>query len=148
MTYRNQQVAGMERGDGSARYSLPVDEEQRTTYAMIQRILVQFHRDWTELRGRRDGERWRSAANALLDRYSHELYDLMREVQAVLEEDLAGQIRDLSADMITTTNILYMIGYDDEYRKRGDSMAHEAIRYAEVCVLRRKIRHEESIAVG
>ena len=143
--YQNQHLVDKKREDWRAPRPDLLDEQQRLAQATIQRVLVQFHRDWTALRSRKNGERWRSAANALLDQYSHQLYDIVHEVQAFLEEDLFWQIRTLSADMIKTTNILYMIGYDAEYRERGDVLAQEAIRYAEKCVIKRQALREQYV---
>ena len=114
---------------------------------IIRRLLVQFHREWTALRERECDDAWIRAANALLDRYSHQLYDIVRDTEAIVGEDLAVEIRCLSADMIKTTNILIMIGCEEECRERGDTLAKEALRHAERCRVKlagRREREEET----
>jgi len=109
-------------------------EEEMMARGSIRRMLVQFHREWTTLREREEGTAWVPAANALLDRYSHGLYDIICDIEAVIGEDLAVTIRCLSADMIKTTNILIMTGCEEECRRRGDALAKEALRHAERCL--------------
>lgn len=120
----------------------PPEEQQKMAQGIIRRMLVQFHQEWAGLRSRESGEAWVAAANALLDRYSHQLYDTVRDVEAIVGEDLAVEIRCLSADMIKTTNVLIMIGCEDECRERGDTLAKEALRHAEQCLKRLAGRNE------
>jgi len=125
----------------------PPEEQQRMALWIIRRLLVQFHREWTALRERECDDAWIRAANALLDRYSHQLYDIVRDTEAIVGEDLAVEIRCLSADMIKTTNILIMIGCEEECRERGDTLAKEALRHAERCRVKlagRREREEET----
>ena len=109
-------------------------EDEMMARGSIRRMLIQFHQEWTTLREREEGTAWVPAANALLDRYSHDLYDIICDIEAVIGEDLAVTIRCLSADMIMTTNILIMTGCEEECRKRGDAFAKEALRHAERCL--------------
>jgi hypothetical protein len=123
------------------------EEQQMMARGIIRRMLVQFHREWTALRESESGEAWITTANALLDRYSHQLYDIVCDTEAIVGEDLAVEIRCLSADMIKTTNILIMIGCEEECRERGDTLAKEALRHAERCLVKlagRREREEET----
>ena len=103
------------------------------TRGIIRRLLVQFHREWTDLEEKENNATWVPAANALLDRYSHQLYDIICDVGAIVDEDFAVEIRCLSADMIKTTNILIMVGRGEECRRRGDAIAKEVLHHADRC---------------
>jgi len=111
----------------------PPEEQQRMALWIIRRLLVQFHREWTALRERECDDAWIRAANALLDRYSHQLYDIVCDVKAIVGDEVAVEIRCHSADMIKTTNILVMLGCSEECCRRGDALAREALRHAERC---------------
>ena len=117
------------------------DEQQKVALWIIRRMLVQFHREWTGLRERESSGAWVSVANALLDRYSHQLYDVICDVEAVISDDLAVDIRCLSADMIKTANILIMIDCKEECCRRGDALAKEALRHAKRCVPLQRSAH-------
>ncbi|MDV2481390.1 hypothetical protein F8E02_05085 [Methanoculleus sp. Wushi-C6] len=108
-------------------------EQQRVALGILRRMLVEFHREWTELRTRETDGAWVIAANALLERYSHRIYDVIRDLEAVVGDDLAVDIRCLSADMIMTTNILVMTCRGEDCCRRGDALAGAALRHAERC---------------
>ncbi len=129
----------------SARAVDPCSEQQSAVMALISRVLMDFHSDWNLLRQEKKGEDWLSAANALLDCYSHEMYDLARAIQGILAEDMECHIRALSADMITTTNICHMVGCDREYLERGDELAERARHSADWFVLRCRIRQRVQV---
>ena len=114
--------------------------EDRETVArgIIRRMLVQFHREWTDLAEQERDGAWVLAANTLLDRYSHQLYDIIRDLEAIVDDDLAAEIRGLSAEMIKTTNILIMIDCREECRRQGDALAKEALRHTERCLALRR----------
>ncbi|NLM81387.1 MAG: hypothetical protein GX191_01900 [Candidatus Methanoculleus thermohydrogenotrophicum] len=124
----------------------PPEERQVMALGIIRRVLIQFHKEWTALRDQGSGEAWVAAANALLDRYSHQLYDIVRDVETVVAEDFATEIRCLSADMIKTTNILVMTNCEEDCRERGDTLAKEALRHAERCLVRSAWRRGKRIA--
>ena len=111
-----------------------LEEQQAITREIIRRMLVQFHREWTDLAESESGASWVLAATALLDRYSHQLYDAVCDAGATLGEDLAVEIRCLSADMIRTTNILVMFGCGEECRERSEDVVKEAILLVERCL--------------
>ncbi|WP_332450567.1 hypothetical protein [Methanoculleus sp.] len=115
----------------------PADRET-VARGIIRRVLVQFHREWTDLREREVNETWTLAANALLDRYSHQIYDLIGSLETTVEDDFAMEIRCLSADMIETTNILIMVDCGEECCRQGDALAKEALRQAERCLAHRR----------
>jgi hypothetical protein len=110
------------------------DEQQTIARGLIRRMLVQFHREWTDLAEKEGGAARVLATNALLDRYSHQLYDCICDMEATLGEDLAVEIRCLSADMIKTANVLVMIGYGEERREHSEALAKEALHHAERCL--------------
>jgi len=114
--------------------------EDRETVArgIIRRMLVQFHREWTDLAEQERDGAWVLAANTLLDRYSHQLYDIIRDLEAIVDDDLAAEIRGLSAEMIKTTNILIMIDCREECRRQGDALSKEALRHTERCLALRR----------
>lgn len=106
---------------------------------IIRRLLIQFHQEWTALQARESDETWVPTANALLDRYSHQLYDIVRDMETIVEKDLIVEIRCLSADMIKTANILIMVDCEEECRKRGENLAKAVRHQAERCLaLQRK----------
>jgi len=109
------------------------EEQQKMALGILRRLLVEFHREWTDLRSRESNDAWVLAANALLDRYSHRIYDVIRDLEAVVGDDLAVDLRCLSADMIMTTNILVMTCCREECCRRGDALAVAALRHAERC---------------
>lgn len=108
-------------------------ERQKVALGILRRMLVEFHREWTELREKESNANWVFAANALLDRYSHQIYDIICDLETCVDEDLATDIRCLSADMIMTTNILVMTCCGEECCRRGDALAGAALREAERC---------------
>lgn len=110
------------------------DEQQTIARGIIRRMLVQFYREWTDLEERESGAARVLATNALLDRYSHELYGCICDMEATLGEDLAVEIRCLSADMIMTANVLVMIGCGEECREHSEALAKEALRMVERCL--------------
>jgi len=112
----------------------PPEERQKMALGIIRRMLVQFHGEWTALREKESDDAWLGAAHALLDRYAHQLHDVVCDVQVIVGDDIVIDIRCLSADMITTTNILVMIGCSEECCRRGDALAKEALRHAERCL--------------
>ena len=114
------------------------DEQQTIARGIIRRMLIQFHREWTDLREREVNEAWILAANTLLDRYSHQIYDLIRSLKTTVDDDFVGEIRCLSVDMIKTTNILIMIDCEEECCRQGDALAKEALRHAERCLSLRR----------
>ncbi len=128
------QHAGPRRANRVLLDQRPLDEQQTIAREIIRRMLVQFHREWTDLQGRESGAARVLASNALLDRYSHQLYDTICDMEAILGEDLAVEIRCLTADMIKTTNILIMLGCGEECREESDALAKEALRQVERCL--------------
>jgi len=116
----------------------PPADRETVARGIIRRVLIQFHREWTDLRGREVNETWILAANALLDRYSHQIYDLICSLETTVDEDFAMEIRCLSADMIKMTNILIMIDCGEECCRQGDVLAKEALRHAERCLSLRR----------
>lgn len=124
----------MRRAGGVLLDGRALDEQQAMARGIIRRMLVQFHREWADLVAGESGPARVLAANALFDRYSHQLYDAVCGMEAVVGEDLAVEIRCLSADMIKTTNILLMIGCGEECRAESDALAKEALRQVERCL--------------
>jgi|GEM_PF-527710 hypothetical protein len=108
-------------------------EQQQVALGILRRMLVEFHREWTELRSREDEAGWVLTANALLDHYAHRIYDIICDLEGCVDEDLATDIRCLSADMIMTANILVMTCYGEECCRRGDALAEAALCRAERC---------------
>lgn len=117
------------------------DERQITAHGIIRQMLIQFNKEWGALQDQERDEAWLGSANALLDHYSHQLYDIVHDIKPVVTDDFATEIQCLSADMIKTTNILIMIGCKDECRERGSTLAAEALRRAEWCVIGRTTKH-------
>ena len=116
----------------------PPADRETVARGIIRGVLVQFHREWTDLREREVNEAWILAANTLLDRYSHQIYDLIRSLKTTVDDDFVGEIRCLSVDMIKTTNILIMIDCEEECCRQGDALAKEALRHAERCLSLRR----------
>lgn len=116
----------------------PPADRETVARGIIRGVLVQFHREWTDLREREVNEAWILAANTLLDRYSHQIYDLIRSLKTTVDDDFVGEIRSLSVDMIKTTNILIMIDCEEECCRQGDALAKEALRHAERCLSLRR----------
>lgn len=112
----------------------PFSEQQTIAREIVRRMLVEFHREWTDIQGRESGKAQILASNALFDRYSHQLYDIICEMESILGEDLAMEIRCLTADMIKTTNVLIMLGCGEECREESDALAKEALRQVEQCL--------------
>ncbi|MFA7197690.1 MAG: hypothetical protein WC093_00225 [Methanoculleus sp.] len=112
----------------------PPADRETVARGIIRGVLVQFHREWTDLREREVNEAWILAANTLLDRYSHQIYDLIRSLKTTVDDDFVGEIRSLSVDMIKTTNILIMIDCEEECCRQGDALAKRALRHAERCL--------------
>ncbi len=134
MVMAQEQHAGTRRTKQVVPNQRTPEEQQTMARGIIRRMLVQFQREWTDLGERESGGARVFAVNALLDRYSHQLYDVVCDVEAILGEDFAEEIRCLSADMIKTTNILIMIGCGEECREHSDALAKEALRHAERCL--------------
>ncbi len=124
----------MRRVDGALLDRRALDEQQAMAMGIIRRMLVQFYREWTDLVAEESGAARILAANTLFDRYSHQLYDAVCGMETVVGEDLAVEIRCLSADMIKTTNVLLMIGCGEECRAESDALAKEALRQVERCL--------------
>ncbi|KDE54796.1 hypothetical protein EI28_11555 [Methanoculleus sp. MH98A] len=101
---------------------------------IIRRMLVQFHREWDELRERESGSARVLASNAMLDRYSHQIYNTACDMRTVLGEELAEELRCLSADVIMTANILIMLGCGEECREESEALAKEALLRIERCL--------------
>ncbi|KLK89084.1 hypothetical protein SZ63_01115 [Methanoculleus sediminis] len=110
------------------------DERETMARGIIRRILVQFHREWDELRERESGSARVLASNAMLDRYSHQLYNTACDMRGVLGEELAGELRCLSADVIMAANILIMLGCGEECREESETLAEEALLRIERCL--------------
>ncbi|RXE57072.1 hypothetical protein ABH15_02780 [Methanoculleus taiwanensis] len=125
----------------------PCSEQQSAVLTMIQRVLTDFDKDWNLLREEAEGEDWPAAANELLDRYSHEMYDLVRAIQGILAEDMEFHVRGLSADMIMATNICHMIGCGREFLIRGDELARRARSSADRCILMCRARRRVRVVV-
>ncbi len=117
----------------------PPQKQQKIARGIIRRMLVEFHREWTDLRSTEGGGTGVLTANALLDRHSHHIYDAVCDVEAVVGDDLAVEIRCLSVEMIKATNILIMIGCEEECYRRGDALAKEALRQAERCLALQRV---------
>ncbi|MDK2891387.1 MAG: hypothetical protein PWR21_2019 [Methanoculleus sp.] len=128
------QYAGTQRADRVLLSERPFDEQQTIAREIVRRMLVEFHREWTDLQGRESGKALILASNALFERYSHQLYDAICGMESILGEDLAVEIRCLTADMIKTTNILIMLGCGEECRAESDALAKEALRQVEQCL--------------
>jgi hypothetical protein len=123
-------------------YPRSLEEREKIARGLIRRMLVEFHQEWSALRSREIDRTWVLTANALLDRHSHRLYDVICDVETIVDQDFAVKIRCLSADMIETTNILVMIGRGEECCRRGDALAKEALRHAERCLTLRRAAEE------
>jgi len=128
------QYAPARRADRALLERRPFEEQQAIAREIIRGMLVQFHREWADLQAGEIGAARVHAANTLLDRYSHQLYDVICDMEAVLGEDLAVEIRCLTADMIKTTNVLIMLGCGEECRAESDALAKEALRQVEQCL--------------
>ena len=111
-----------------------LDEPQSKARGIIVRMIVRFHREWDELRERESGSARVLASNAMLERCSHQLYNTACDMRAVLGEDLAGELRCLSAEIIKTANFLIMLGCGEERRKESESFAQEALLRSERCL--------------
>jgi hypothetical protein len=103
------------------------EKQQRIAHGVIRGMLVQFYREWTTFRSGASGGTSMLAANALLDRHSHQIHDAVCDVEAIIGDDIAVEIRCLSADMIETTNILIMLGCEEECYRRGDALAKRCL---------------------
>jgi hypothetical protein len=138
----NQRYRGTQRAEQVVLCPAPLEEQQKIARGIIRRLLIQFHQEWTDLLTRESDETWVQTANALLDRYSHQLYDVVRDLETIIEEDLVVEVRCLSADMIKTTNILIMVNCEEECRKRGEILAKAVLRQAERCLALRGTAEE------
>lgn len=110
------------------------NERQTVARGIIRRMLIQFHREWGEIRERESGSARVLASNAMLDRCSHQLYNTACDMQTVLGEELAGELRCLSADIIKTANVLIMLGCGEECREESETLAKEAVLRIEWCL--------------
>ena len=110
------------------------DEREMMTRGIILRMIVRFHREWDELRERESGSARVLASNAMLERCSHQLYNTACDMRTVLGEELAGELRCLSADIIKTANILIMLGCGEECREESETLAEEALLRIERCL--------------
>ncbi|MDD3070000.1 hypothetical protein [Methanoculleus horonobensis] len=111
-----------------------LDEQQTMARGIIVRMIVRFHREWDELRERESGSARVLASNAMLEQCSHQLYNCACDMRAVLGEELAGELRCLSAEIIKTANILIMLGCGEERRKESEIFAQEALLRIERCL--------------
>ncbi len=134
MVTAQEQYADTRRPDPVTSNRQALDEQQTMARGIIRRMLVQFHREWLDVVERESGMARALATNALLDRYSHQLYDVICDMEAILGEDLAVEIRCLSADMIKTANILIMIDCGKECREHNDALVKEALHQVERCL--------------
>ncbi|MCK9298981.1 MAG: hypothetical protein M0P21_08465 [Methanoculleus sp.] len=134
MVTTREQYAAIRRADLALLERRPFDEQQTIAREIIRGMLTQFHREWTDLQTRESDAARVHATNSLLDRYSHQLYDVVCDMEAVLGEDLVVEIRCLTADMIKTTNVLIMLGCGEECRAESDALAKEALRQVERCL--------------
>ncbi|WP_243670176.1 hypothetical protein [Methanoculleus chikugoensis] len=102
---------------------------------IVMRVIVRFHREWDELREQESGSARVLASNAMLERCSHQLYNTACDMRALLGEELAGELRCLSADIIKTANILIMLGCGgEECREESETLAKEALLRIERCL--------------
>jgi hypothetical protein len=115
------------------------EERRAMLLDLVERTLLEFHGDWSALCREKNGDEWLTAADECCDRYAHQLYDMAREVQDVLTEDLTYLLRTFSADMIKTTNICHMLWCEDEFRERGSDLARQARRSADLFIVRRRV---------
>lgn len=110
------------------------DERQTMARGVIRRMLIQFHREWDEIRERESGSARILTSSAMLDRCSHQLYSAACDMKAALGEELARELRCLSAEIIETVNILIMLGCGEECREESEALAKEAILRIERCL--------------
>ncbi len=129
----------IQRAMRDARLCGVVDERRSMLLDLVRQTLLEFHSDWSALCREKNGDVWLTAADECCDRYAHQLYDMAREVQDVLNEDLTYLLRALSADMIKTTNICRMLWCEDEFRERGSDLALQARRSADLFVVRYRV---------
>ena len=112
-----------------------LDEQQTMARGIIVRMIVRFHREWNELREKESGSARVFASNAMLEQCSHQLYNCACDMRMVLGEELAGELRCLSAEIIKTANILIMLGCGEECRKESETLAQEALLRIERCLV-------------
>jgi len=126
--------ARLRRINGVALEDRGLDERQTMARGIVMRMIVRFHREWDELRERESGSARVLASNAMLERCSHQLYNTACDMRTVLGEELAGELRCLSADIIKTANILIMLGCGEECREESETLAEEALLRIERCL--------------
>ncbi|BBL67372.1 hypothetical protein [Methanoculleus chikugoensis] len=126
--------ARLRRINGVALEDRGLDERQTMARGIVMRVIVRFHREWDELREQESGSARVLASNAMLERCSHQLYNTACDMRALLGEELAGELRCLSADIIKTANILIMLGCGEECREESETLAKEALLRIERCL--------------
>jgi len=103
------------------------DEQERIVIGVVKLVLSRFSSDWEVIREQPVGEEaWLAVVDPMIDRYAHLMADISSECRGVLEEGLVSELRDLSADMIMTANILHMMGVGEEYRLRVEDLIRRA----------------------
>jgi len=128
-----QQVRGR-RISGVAFNHRDFGEQEMVTRGIIMRMIVQFRREWDELREGESGNARVLSSNAILERCSHQIYNTACEMRTVLGEELAEELRCLAAETIKTANILSMLGCAEECRDRSETLAMEAFLRIERCL--------------
>ncbi len=133
MAAEGQQVRGR-RISGVAFNHRDFGEQEMVTRGIIMRMIVQFRREWDELREGESGNARVLSSNAILERCSHQIYNTACEMRTVLGEELAEELRCLAAETIKTANILSMLGCAEECRDRSETLAMEAFLRIERCL--------------
>ncbi|MDK2916743.1 MAG: hypothetical protein PWR25_1300 [Euryarchaeota archaeon] len=111
-----------------------LDARQTMARGIIVRMLVRFRREWDELRERESGSARVLASNAMLEECSHRLYNCACEMKTALGDELAAELRCISAEIIKTANILIMLGCAEECREKSETLAEEALLRIERCL--------------
>jgi hypothetical protein len=103
------------------------EEQEKIAVAVTKLVLSRFVHDWEVIRRHpADEEEWLAMVDPMLDRYAHLISDIYSEICELLEEEMVSELRELSADMIMTANILHMMGAGEEYRLRVDDLIRRA----------------------
>ncbi|MCC7565626.1 MAG: hypothetical protein KO206_05035 [Methanomicrobiaceae archaeon] len=102
------------------------EEQKMIAAAAVRQMLDRFCSDWHAIMTGIEREEWLASADTVIDRHSHQMTDLSNDLFGMLEDDLIGDIRALSAEMIKTANILHMLGSPEEFRVRGAELARRA----------------------
>jgi hypothetical protein len=103
------------------------EEQEKIAVAVVKLVLSRFSHDWEVIRRHpADEEEWLAMVDPMIDRYAHLISDIYSEIRELLEGEIVSELRDLSADMIMTANILHMMGVGEEYRLRVDDLIRRA----------------------